>query len=563
MSLYRKVFPLALVAVTGLAPAAPAVAEDDPAHVDVLFVGAHPDDELRSLAAFGQWREQRGLRTAVATITRGEGSGVGPEQGAALGLLREGEERAATGIADVDDVYYLDRPDLWRTPSVPLTDRVWSGDVLGRLVRLIRATTPDVVVTTDPRPAEDGGDQLAGRLTTEAFLLAGDPTAYPDQLTREGYRPWRATRLLTQSAYQGPPGPGCATDQRDPRTGLPLEGTAEGTWSPTHRATWAQVERDAARRHRSQGLDALPPVVADPNGCDWFTVLADAGVPVRADVREQTGLRPRYAEFRDWTRRVGLPWLANDAQPGYPARVVSTVPQAGFEPILDGVNDPFDFPGQELTLTRRRGEECAEDDCTATAHLSWFGNALYAVVEVTDDARGPEPDPADCGRFLDADAVEIALDPRGTSDDTSTTYRLAVAPTAGKPCVARRGDHDQGPATGVSVVVEPGADAGYVVEARIPFAVLPATVDPFRLAANVVVHDVDPTSRTTLAWSTFGEAATDPYTWGTAHLDRHRPAPVTTTAPVFPLDALRSQDSPASVAQSARTGVPLGVGPRG
>ncbi|WP_157879985.1 hypothetical protein [Streptomyces natalensis] len=32
----------------------------DPAHTDVLFIGAHPDDEFQSLATFGQWRRSRG-----------------------------------------------------------------------------------------------------------------------------------------------------------------------------------------------------------------------------------------------------------------------------------------------------------------------------------------------------------------------------------------------------------------------------------------------------------------------------------------------------------------------
>lgn len=55
----------------------------DPAHTDVLFVGAHPDDESSSLATFGQWQERRGLSTGVVTITRGEGGGnaVGTEEG--------------------------------------------------------------------------------------------------------------------------------------------------------------------------------------------------------------------------------------------------------------------------------------------------------------------------------------------------------------------------------------------------------------------------------------------------------------------------------------------------
>src|SRR4051812_47473510 len=66
------------------APAHPA----RPGHVDVLFIGAHPDDEGGDLGTFGQWNEYHHVSTGVVTITRGEGGGnaAGPQEGPALGL---------------------------------------------------------------------------------------------------------------------------------------------------------------------------------------------------------------------------------------------------------------------------------------------------------------------------------------------------------------------------------------------------------------------------------------------------------------------------------------------
>lgn len=52
------------------APAAPR--SHDPAHNDVLFVGAHPDDEMLSCATLRQWRERHVWSTGVLTVTRGE-----------------------------------------------------------------------------------------------------------------------------------------------------------------------------------------------------------------------------------------------------------------------------------------------------------------------------------------------------------------------------------------------------------------------------------------------------------------------------------------------------------
>lgn len=65
----------------------------------VLYIGAHPDDESGTLSTLGAWKHQRGVQAGVVTVTRGEGGGnaVGTEEGPALGLLREGEERRAIG----------------------------------------------------------------------------------------------------------------------------------------------------------------------------------------------------------------------------------------------------------------------------------------------------------------------------------------------------------------------------------------------------------------------------------------------------------------------------------
>lgn len=556
------------------------------AHTDVLFIGAHPDDEYASLSTFGQWYERNGLTTGVVTITRGEGGGnaTGPQEGAALGLIREREERRAVRHAGLRNVFYLDKPDFWYTLSAPLTARVWdrpprTADTLERLVRLIRATTPRTVVTMDPRPFDQhGAHQLAGRLATEAFQLAADPTAFPDQITREKYRPWRPSQLLAQNwRFTGPTGPGCASAQpRDPATGLPLRGVWEGAWSARHRTTWAQQERTAAREYVTQGFGALPPKITTPRaklGCDWFTVLAEHGEPVRAPVHPQSQLRPIFAEFRDWAARVGMPWLANGAQPDYPQAPATTVRAATARPTVDGSAAPGEYPGDELRLGHWQGQRCAAADCAATARLTRYGDDLYAVVRVTDDARGAALERADCKRHWRTDAVEIALDPRGTSDDTSTTFKAAVLPftSDGGPCAARDADQHQGPAATTAPGLEWAARvsepySGYTVEVKIPLRTLPGVVDPAALTANVLVYDsdtADKTGQSRLAWSTYGSAQADPYVWGAARLDGYAPPGDRPPAePVIPLEAARSRDSLPAIWQSLRTGVPLAAGPR-
>ena len=98
-----------------------------PERLDVLFIGAHPDDESGLLAAFGRWRHECGVKVGVVSITRGEGGGnaVGSEDGPLLGLLREREERSALSLVGVERFFYLDKVDFYYTVSAPLTARVW------------------------------------------------------------------------------------------------------------------------------------------------------------------------------------------------------------------------------------------------------------------------------------------------------------------------------------------------------------------------------------------------------------------------------------------------------
>ena len=50
------------LALTGAGAAQAAV------DLDVLFVGAHPDDEAGGLSTYGAWAEEYGLRTGVITV---------------------------------------------------------------------------------------------------------------------------------------------------------------------------------------------------------------------------------------------------------------------------------------------------------------------------------------------------------------------------------------------------------------------------------------------------------------------------------------------------------------
>jgi len=269
---------LAAVSVAGPAQAA---TPRDPVDLDVMFIGAHPDDEASGLAVYGAWGEENDVSTGVVTITRGEGGGnaVGPEEGPPLGLLREDEERRAVGRAGIRNVYNLDKVDFYYTVSAPLTREVWDDrDTLARIVRVIRKTRPDVIVTMNPSPTpgNHGHHQMAARLAVEAFDDAADPSAFAGQIADEGLRPWRVKRIFRSGATgTGPTGPSCAG------TFTATEPTDEvfSVWGGERARsgqTWAQIEREAQREYASQGWGGFPDVPADPAlvGCDRFTQIA-------------------------------------------------------------------------------------------------------------------------------------------------------------------------------------------------------------------------------------------------------------------------------------------------
>lgn len=204
-----------------------------PLKVDVLFVGAHPDDDSMATATLSRYAP----RVAVVSATRGEGGGNarGLESGAALGVVRETEQRAALGKLGISQVYYLECRDFGFTLSAAAAEKDWGHDpTLERLVRYVRTLQPEVLITTQPYFGH-GHHQFVARLATEAFLGAADPALFPDQLQEEGLKPWQPRKLLYAA--------------EDGKGELVVEADA---------ATLAR-EMLALREYRSQGWDTQPP----------------------------------------------------------------------------------------------------------------------------------------------------------------------------------------------------------------------------------------------------------------------------------------------------------------
>jgi LmbE family N-acetylglucosaminyl deacetylase len=167
----------------------------------VLYIAAHPDDENTELITY--FARGRSYRTAYLSLTRGDGGQnvLGPEFGHALGVIRTQELLAARRI-DGGRQFFSRAVDFGFSKDYRETLRIWDRQqVLNDLVRVIREFRPDVLVTRfSPIPGRTHGHHTASTvLALEAFKLAGDPRAFPEQ----GLKPWQPIRILwNESIYQ-------------------------------------------------------------------------------------------------------------------------------------------------------------------------------------------------------------------------------------------------------------------------------------------------------------------------------------------------------------------------
>jgi LmbE family N-acetylglucosaminyl deacetylase len=164
----------------------------------VLQTTAHPDDEDAALLTW--LARNQGAYTALLTLNRGEGGAnlIGPELYDALGIMRTEELLAAGRYYGLDEQLFTRVADFGFSKRLDETLEHWGKDVaLADVVRAIRKLRPDVIVSRfhgSPRDGH-GNHQAAGLLTREAFKLAADPNAFPEQISNEFLRPWQAKKL--------------------------------------------------------------------------------------------------------------------------------------------------------------------------------------------------------------------------------------------------------------------------------------------------------------------------------------------------------------------------------
>lgn len=162
----------------------------------VLYLAAHPDDENTGLLS---WLiNDQNVETAYLSLTRGDGGQnlLGTEQGAALGLIRTHELLEARKL-DGAQQFFTRAIDFGFSKNTTDTFKQWNADnITADVVWVIRKFRPDVIICRFPPTAAAGhGQHAASAVVAEkAFRLAGDKTAFPDQLKYVNV--WQPKRVL-------------------------------------------------------------------------------------------------------------------------------------------------------------------------------------------------------------------------------------------------------------------------------------------------------------------------------------------------------------------------------
>ena len=162
-----------------------------------MHTTAHPDDEHGGVLAM--LSRGQGARVSLLTLTRGESgdNAIGPELFDGLGLMRTEELLIADRYYGVDRQYFGTMVDYGFSKRLDETLEKWGKDhALRDVVGIIRTERPLVLIARFQGNQRDGhgNHSAAGLLTQEAFKLAGDTAAFPEQIAA-GLRPWQPLKL--------------------------------------------------------------------------------------------------------------------------------------------------------------------------------------------------------------------------------------------------------------------------------------------------------------------------------------------------------------------------------
>ncbi|MDX1910901.1 MAG: PIG-L family deacetylase [Saprospiraceae bacterium] len=220
----------------------------------VLYVAAHPDDENTRMISY--LRNAKYYDVTYLSLTRGDGGQnlIGPEIRELLGVLRTQELLMARSV-DGGKQLFTRANDFGFSKSPEETLFFWDKDaVLSDVVWAYRQVKPDVVINRfyhDKKYDTHGHHTASAMLSVEAFDLAGNPAAYPEQLSLT--QPWQARRQFFNTSWFFY-GSQDAFAKIDKSTLWPID---IGVYLPLKGKSNNEVAAESRSMHRCQGFGSL------------------------------------------------------------------------------------------------------------------------------------------------------------------------------------------------------------------------------------------------------------------------------------------------------------------
>jgi len=214
----------------------------------VLYVAAHPDDENTAFLSYFNYAEH--LRTGYFSFTRGDGGQnlIGDEQGDLLGVIRTQELLQARNI-DGAEQFFARAVDFGYSKTPEETLGKWGKEkMLSDIVWVIRKFRPDVIVNRFPASGigTHGHHTASAILSVEAFNLAGDPNAFPEQL--QYVQLWQPKRIFWNAWT-----PALNSMGIDPDTLIKIN---LGEYNDLLGRSYTEISAESRTMHKSQGFGA-------------------------------------------------------------------------------------------------------------------------------------------------------------------------------------------------------------------------------------------------------------------------------------------------------------------
>ena len=168
----------------------------------VMYLAAHPDDENTRVISW--LTHEKHVDAVYLSLTRGDGGQnlIGTEKGELLGLLRTQELLEARKV-DKGRQWFTRALDFGYSKTATETLKFWDKQkILADVVWAIRKNKPEIIITRfDPNSnGETHGHHTASAiLAMEAFDLAADPKAFPEQL--KFVKTWQVKRMFYNTSW--------------------------------------------------------------------------------------------------------------------------------------------------------------------------------------------------------------------------------------------------------------------------------------------------------------------------------------------------------------------------